>query len=244
MNYLCISTGNLEYMQQVKHMREAFILQPRFFNDALFKSTILKNRQFEDNWLDVVEDLTKNSLDHGNWRKPQQVTVIIDFNCDGVQVKSDDAQSPQMTILLAAMSGLKIDNGVEFTFAHDMPPFIVGFYNGRKKPPRTLIISDFVAEMRSFHPSATNKAPVLLELGRIICDTPATADLRNTVGHAGYYAPPRCIQRGVKRRVAGETNKYGPMTFPEMNCLQNPRLDEDWIRYKVHAIVSLILILE
>jgi hypothetical protein len=220
------SPGCFAYFSQIRQSREAFVLKPSVFNSELFEATINKRPYQIDDWDDVCQQLKETSPDHANWQQPSQVTLLFDFNYDGVCVKKFNAQSPHLYPLLACITGIMVGGKREFTFSNDMPPFAIGYYLGWSKPPScNKVISSFVDEMIKYSPSTwTGKVSLLFDGG--ICDRPAESDVKYTVNFNGFYGLSRCKQRGVNRTDDGtKTAVY----FPDMEC--EPQFDKEWDEY-------------
>lgn len=187
--------GCVEYYAQLKEWRQAYVVSPDFFNEELFAVT--KNFVgLYDDWDDVVTDLKLKNVKHQNSSPPSQVSIKIDINYDGVSVKQYNAQSPQMYPVLGCITGLQTQDGRNFKFSFEMPPFIIGFYLGSRKPPPEKILSHVAKEFIRHHPSKSS-SPVTLLFHAAIADAPALADMKGTVGATGYYGLPRCTQRGI-----------------------------------------------
>ncbi|KAL3218934.1 hypothetical protein MRX96_050586 [Rhipicephalus microplus] len=93
------------------------------------------------------------------------------------------------------------------------PPFVVSVYSGAGKPP---CLEDY---LRPFVQEVTKLTSEGFSIGDIhvhvrieamVCDAPARSYIKCIVGHTGYYACERCIQKGkhVENRV----------TFPRLHA--------------------------
>jgi hypothetical protein len=76
------------------------------------------------------------------------------------------------------------------------------------------------------HEPSTDFRSIYLGIDRLIADAPARKDFSGTIGHGGYFAPPRCIQRGERN------DNLGLIAFKTVRCKDIRRYDEDYDSYK------------
>lgn len=87
-------------------------------------------------------------------------------------------------------------------------PFVVGMYSGTSKPKDVSmyllkLVNDITDLYRSGFITKTNDS-IPLRIVNFICDTPARAFIKQTVGHTGYFACDKCTVRGryIRTNVA------------------------------------------
>ncbi len=96
---------------------------------------------------------------------------------------------------------------------NDSRPFVVSVFCGESKPPdleeylRNFIDEMLLLEKRSLKVGTRSYH---VELKSIICDAPARSFVKAIIGHTGFFACERCVQKGVKIG--------GAMTFPNLNA--------------------------
>ncbi|XP_043467986.1 uncharacterized protein LOC122502137 [Leptopilina heterotoma] len=101
-------------------------------------------------------------------------------------------------------------------------PFPVSIFSGKSKPESTQIyFKQFVSEANDVLENGINVSGhhFLVKIKCFICDTPARAFCKNTVGHHGKFACERCIVKGTKKDV-------GSTVFPSRDCKE--RSDESF----------------
>lgn len=89
-----------------------------------------------------------------------------------------------------------------------LPPLMAAVWCGTKgKPPINDYLKDFVAEMKDLLANGIVFKDVQrkVTLTKFVCDAPATAFVKGTVGHGGYYGCGKCTAVGTWK---------GRMTFP------------------------------
>lgn len=89
-------------------------MQPGIFNNDLFKATVMSGDRYTDKWLNVVANL-EASYEQFRSRseedsQPKTVTVLVDLNYDGVQIKQHSAATSNMWPILATISAIKVKN--------------------------------------------------------------------------------------------------------------------------------------
>jgi hypothetical protein len=232
-------------------LREAFILQPKFFNKQLLDATfIIGRRNYEDNWPTVVDLLASTSEDHRravHEGMHRHVTMRVDISVDGVACRKETAAVNQMTPIVGRLVALEVhdeaprpkkiaeERNVErFVFAR-APAYLVGYFIGNSKPPMQVISRKCADELIAFSPF--NASLALLDDGtpetsirtyRTICDGPARSDVKGSLNHGGYHSLPKCLTVGTRH---GRTMKY-----PSSDCVL--RVDEDWDKYKEKQVSS------
>lgn len=221
----------------VKCYREAYILHPEFFNDALFQATIMPKHRLPDNWSTIVEKLKENAP-HNCCEKPTSVTIGIDWNFDGTPVKSDSAEFKDLWPFLVKLSSLEIPSGERFLFHHDRSPVIpVGFLHCKGKISAQDVLPILVEDARKHNIALNGTAPISIKLERGMLDSPALADVRATKYPTGYDSLAKCtyygetVVVGEKTPVPGKIVQVKQCRFPStMFC--KPRSDADWDSYK------------
>lgn len=114
---------------------------------------------------------------HQNVVPAKHVTLLLEFNVDGVALFKHATKHTNFTPILGRLFALRGDLGT-FTFANT-EPFMVGYWVGCKDPPDR-IMRDLVRELRSLHPSRLENV-LHAEFCRSTSQTsPATAARRST----------------------------------------------------------------
>lgn len=133
----------------MQELRDAYVLQPSLFTKDLFEATFTKGLTIDD-WPERVKELRSSSSRHVNVPFATRVTLLLEFNVDGVALFESSAISGQFTPVLARVNGLKGEAGT-FTFS-GMLPFMVAYWNGICEPPDR-VLNDLARELTERHPS-------------------------------------------------------------------------------------------
>lgn len=134
--------------------------------------------------------------------------ILLNFNVDDIPIfKSSTGK-------LTPILGWIADS--------DTVPFVCAAYYGPSKPNIQIFFKDFAPELDELLDNGIEVDGQIydVEVNCFVCDLPAKAYVRGTVGHGGYFSCERCVQRGKWE---------GRMTFPEMDAA--PRTDESFLMY-------------
>ncbi|CAN7979064.1 unnamed protein product [Ixodes persulcatus] len=91
----------------------------------------------------------------------------------------------------------------------ELPPFIVGIYEGKTKPKcSNEFLSRFVSELKSVLADGVEVGAKVVKISvkGFVCDSPARAFVFMTKGHSGYNSCPKCTVEG---------SHLGRVCFPE-----------------------------
>jgi hypothetical protein len=228
--------GVTGYYEFVKSLREAYILQPAFFNDELLQATYITENDHVDNWPSIVDGLCLRSPAHReayDSRATKHVTIYVEISSDGVTFRKETSQMPQMIPTVARVAALVLESGSSqqpeqrFVFKRH-PPFLVGYYIGTCKPKTRTIMSMTVKELIKYSPlitpveSPTAAERLSVRTLRFQADGPARTDVKGVLGHGGYNSLPRCLTVGERH--------HGRVCYPGSSCTL--RVDDDWESYK------------
>lgn len=243
------SPGNIEYFAQLKEWRKAYVKCPQFFQTDLYHATE-SEAVIDDDWNDVVSEMRSTLAHHKavDETDDRQIIVEVSINHDGVSIRDFCAQYPQMTPVLACVTGLRMDGERPFRFSYAMPPFIVGYFVGSKKPDPDQVLIHVVKELIRLHPDNNKEGSVAVVMDAGIADAPALAEMKGTTSATGYYGLPRCTQKGIHQASAKGVlpppvaHAHGPaqktvtkkkvfVRYPTHSCRQ--RYHHDWYRYSI-----------
>lgn len=146
-------------------------MQPQLFTKELFEATFVQSRtNTKDNWPDWVKMMREKWDNHKNVVFADHVTMLIEFNVDGVAPFKAARKSGQFTPILGRLTGLRGDSGTFTLFGTQ--PFIVGYWFGLCEPP-TRILNDLARELRDLHPSKKFSSSAAID---VIADLNASSD--------------------------------------------------------------------
>lgn len=136
-------------------------------------------------------------------------SLLIDINIDGLPI-SRSSSTAFWPIL-----------GVIRNVGFDLPPFLIGIYQGEAKPSSSSEFLDpFVTEYKELQHNPIEFRGKIIEtkIRAFVCDVPATAFVKGTKGHTGFFSCGKCVQEGdyINNRTC----------FPDTQCML--RTDESF----------------